>query len=289
MSAANGLGGEASTATTASWSGRLVTNGRRTMATLFRAPRHRLAPLDRERLAIMTALAVLAVAGCMYFIDPWSPGRMVELPAGIVFAFGRVTDFGLAGYFLWPIGLVLIALAMLDFRPVPRFPNLVLAAWSARLGFVFVAIAVTGIFGSLLKHVIGRARPYHEGNLFWNFNPFTASAQFASFPSGHAITAFAALVAIGALLPQARALLWIYAILIALSRVVIMAHHPSDVIAGAIVGAVGALLVRNWFAARGLAFTVDRNGAVRPMPGPSMKRIGQSIGWRVSAAWTARS
>ena len=73
-------------------------------------------------------------------------------------------------------------------------------------------------------------------------------------PSGHATTAFAALVAIGAIFPQARALMWIYAVLIALSRVVITAHHPSDVIAGAIVGAVGALLVRNWFAARRLGF-----------------------------------
>ena len=33
--------------------------------------------------------------------------------------------------------------------------------------------------------------------------------------------------------------MWIYAVLIALSRVVITAHHPSDVIGGAIVGAVG--------------------------------------------------
>ena len=60
-------------------------------------------------------------------------------------------------------------------------------------------------------------------------------------PSGHATTAFAALVAIGAIFPQARALMWIYAVLIALSRVVVTAHHPSDVIAGAIVGAAGAL------------------------------------------------
>ena len=37
--------------------------------------------------------------------------------------------------------------------------------------------------------------------------------------------------------------------------------------------AAGALLVRDWFAARGLAFTLAPDGAVRPMPGPSFARI----------------
>ena len=106
--------------------------------------------------------------------------------------------------------------------------------------------------------------------------PFGWQVDYASFPSGHATTAFAALVAIGAIFPQARALLWIYAVLIALSRVVVTAHHPSDVIAGAVVGAVGACLVRNWFAARRLGFTVGRDGSVRAMPGPSLPAHHQS-------------
>ena len=35
--------------------------------------------------------------------------------------------------------------------------------------------------------------------------------------------------------------MWLYALVIMFSRVVVLAHHPSDVIAGALVGAVGAL------------------------------------------------
>jgi undecaprenyl-diphosphatase len=54
---------------------------------------------------------------------------------------------------------------------------------------------------------------------------------------------------------------------------VVTAHHPSDVIAGAIFGAVGAFLVRNWYARRDLAFTVLADGAVLRMPGPSWRRI----------------
>jgi membrane-associated phospholipid phosphatase len=80
-------------------------------------------------------------------------------------------------------------------------------------------------------------------------------------------------MAVGALWPRARPVLWTYAVLIAVSRVVLTAHFPSDVIAGAVVGVVGALLVRDWFAARGLGFTIGADGVVRPLPGPSLARI----------------
>ena len=38
------------------------------------------------------------------------------------------------------------------------------------------------------------------------------------------------------------------------TRVIIAVHHPSDVIAGALVGVVGALIIRRWFAAQRLVF-----------------------------------
>jgi hypothetical protein len=33
------------------------------------------------------------------------------------------------------------------------------------------------------------------------------------------------------------------------------------------------LLVRDWFAARGLGFAIGADGVVRPLPGPSLARI----------------
>jgi membrane-associated phospholipid phosphatase len=60
---------------------------------------------------------------------------------------------------------------------------------------------------------------------------------------------------------------------IAVSRLVITAHHPSDVLAGALVGGVGALLVRDWFAARRLGFAVESDGSVMAMSGPSWQRL----------------
>jgi undecaprenyl-diphosphatase len=165
-----------------------------------------------------------------------------------------------------------------------RFSRGILAAWAVRLGFVFAAIAAPSLLATVIKRLIGRARPFVAGSDVWAYEPFNWQARYASFPSGHSTTAFAALVAIGAIFPQARALMWIYAVLIALSRVIITAHHPSDVIAGAIVGAVGAFMVRNWFAARRLGFTVGPDGSVRAMPGPSVRRIIKAVARRLHSA-----
>ena len=57
------------------------------------------------------------------------------------------------------------------------------------------------------------------------------------------------------------------------SRVVVTAHFVSDVVAGAFVGAFGAILVRNWFAARGLAFVAEARRRRACPPGPSWRRI----------------
>jgi membrane-associated phospholipid phosphatase len=53
----------------------------------------------------------------------------------------------------------------------------------------------------------------------------------------------------------------------------VSAHYPSDVLAGAIIGVLGALVVRNWFAVRRLAFVVMPDRSVRPLPGPSFRRL----------------
>jgi membrane-associated phospholipid phosphatase len=68
--------------------------------------------------------------------------------------------------------------------------------------------------------------------------------------------------------------MWLYALVIMFSRVVVLAHHPSDVIAGALVGALGALLVRRAFAARGLLFSaID----LKAFSWPSFDRIKAAL------------
>jgi membrane-associated phospholipid phosphatase len=261
-----------------------VANARGTLATLVRPPRRaRLWP-SAGQVALWLAAGAVAVLAIMVTVDAWAIAQVPRLSARLVEALNRFTDLGKGGFFLWPLGLALIALSLLSTSALPRLSRLVLAAWAVRIGFVFTAIAVPGLFSTIVKRLIGRARPLVVGNDAMAFVPFGWKVDYASLPSGHATTAFAALFAIGAIFPQARALMWIYAGLIALSRVVLTAHFPSDVVAGALVGVAGAWLVQQWFAARGLGFAVTASGTVRPMPGPSLRRIVKALARRPHAA-----
>jgi membrane-associated phospholipid phosphatase len=282
MSAADGLGGGA--AAEVSWLRQTEANIRAMIATLFRPPRRPVRWPLPGRLLTGTLLAIAVLIAIMVVLDAWSVGHARRLPGDLIAAARRFTDLGKSGWFLWPTGIALVVLAAIDSPALSRFSRGILAAWAVRLGFVFAAIAAPSLLATVIKRLIGRARPFVAGSDVWAYEPFNWQARYASFPSGHSTTAFAALVAIGAIFPQARALMWIYAVLIALSRVIITAHHPSDVIAGAIVGAVGAFMVRNWFAARRLGFTVGPDGSVRAMPGPSVRRIIKAVARRLHSA-----
>ncbi len=86
-----------------------------------------------------------------------------------------------------------------------------------------------------------------------------------AFRRRHAITGFALAFAVSAVWPRARVAMIVYALLIAASRLVLLAHHPSDVVAGALIGVVGAMAVRYWFAARRLGFAIHRDGEIVPL------------------------
>jgi undecaprenyl-diphosphatase len=229
-------------------------------------------PLDPQRLAIAAGVAVAIFLAVMFLFDAAAIRGVGHLPKWIVWSFDQITDFGKSGWFLWPLGILFLCLAALP--SLPRVPQLVLTAIMVRIGFLFVAIAAPSLFDTIIKRMIGRARPLVGGSLDpYLFSPFKWTADYASLPSGHGTTAFAALVAFGSLWPRGRTIFWIYALLIAVSRVVVTAHYPSDVLAAAVVGVVGALLVRRWFALRGLGFSIGPEGAVHQLPGPSLKRI----------------
>jgi undecaprenyl-diphosphatase len=256
---------------------RFGSNVRDFLALLFRTPRKTdVRPLwpTPPRLVIGAVLAVMALAAAILLIDIPASTAVRRLPLWLIGAFDTLTEFGKSGWFLVPIGVFLLALAAVVPPTLPRLSRLVIVSLAIRLSFVFGAIALPGLFVVILKYLIGRARPFVEpdgGSFSWA--PFGWNAEYASIPSGHGTTAFAAAIAIGAVWPRARAVMWIYAVLIAASRVVLTAHYPSDVLASAVVGIVGALLVRHTFAVRRLAFVVDRTGTVRPLPGPSLRRL----------------
>ncbi len=190
-------------------------------------------------------------------------------------AFEEITQFGLSGWFLFPCGFILLVLGALTSPRLPTATQAVLAALGARVGFVFLAIAAPGLFVSIVKRLIGRARPFVGGHEDpFAYVPFAWNPAYASMPSGHSTTAVAAAIAIGAIWPRTRAVMWLYAAAIMLSRVAVVAHHPSDVIGGAVVALVGTRLVQRAFAARGLVFRADD---LRAKPAPSRSRITTAL------------
>jgi undecaprenyl-diphosphatase len=211
----------------------------------------------------------------MFVLDVPAVAWAHHLPRGMVDVFEHITNAGLSGWYLIPSGIVVILLAVLVSPALPRPTWGVLTALAARFSFFFLAVGVPGLMTNVLKHLLGRARPYIEqaGHPF-TFAPFNWSSNYASLPSGHATTAASVAFAIGAIWPRARPLMWVYVLIIMFSRIVLMSHHPSDVIAGALVGTLGAALVRRWFAARRLAFSPRTLAAY---PSPSLGRIRVAI------------
>jgi membrane-associated phospholipid phosphatase len=225
-----------------------------------------------RQLAVAGAMIVVLFFLVMVLIDAAAIRTVGRLPSIVPWAFDQITDFGKSGWFLWPLGILFLVLSALP--KLPRVPQLVVVAVMVRAGFLFAAICLPGLFVNVVKHIFGRARPMVGGSLNpYLFSPFSWPAAYAGLPSGHATTAFSVLVAFGSLWPRARTILWAYALAIAASRVAVTAHYPSDVLAGALVGTAGALLVRRYFALRRLGFSIAPDGAVHAHPGPSLKRI----------------
>lgn len=243
--------------------------------TRFIAPRPMLGPVT----TIILILALAALGLAFLVLDPLAVAWQRGLPEWFVFPFRYLTYFGLSGVFLWPVGIAMVLLALLHWTALERSAKLAITALEVRLTLIFLAIGAPSLLAAIAKRLIGRLRPPAfdtHGHLA--FEPIGWRAIAQGFPSGHATTAFAAAIVLGAIWPRARAPLFILAALIALSRVVLGSHYPSDGIGGAIFGALVAGLVVRAFAARRLALGVTAEGRVRPMAGPSKRRLAALAG-----------
>lgn len=244
---------------------------------LVRPPSHARRAGAARRLARQTlwvsAFAAAVVIALMVGFDAREIGLMPPRGSPNLWPARILTELGKDAYVLWILGLMLVVVVLV--APALRGTSQVrLLSYGLRLQFLFVAVLTPLIGGEMLKWVAGRGRPFvgGEANPF-NFVPFTGTEAYASFPSAHAITAFALAFAVGAIWPRARGAMIAYASLVALTRLLLLAHHPSDVVMGGLIGVVGAMGVRYWFAARGLAFAIERDGAISALAPGRLKRV----------------
>jgi membrane-associated phospholipid phosphatase len=221
-----------------------------------------------RNVSLLIAVIGVAIVLLMYLVDAQEIALMPPRRSAGLWPVGIVTSFGKAAAVLWSLAAALFAVAIV----APGLQGKTRTLWlrfGVRIQFVFFAVLVPVLFGEVIKWIVGRGRPFvgGEANPF-NFVHFAGTEAYASFPSAHAITSAALAFAVAAVWPRTRIPMVVYAILIAASRLVLLAHHPSDVVAGALIGVIGAMVVRYWFAIRRLGFRIAPDGTIAPLWGP---------------------
>ncbi len=106
-------------------------------------------------------------------------------------------------------------------------------AWNVSFQSALVGIVGLLIY-KLIKATTGRTRPYMLSN---NIRLGAAPLDKYSFPSGHTLHAVSFTLIVISQYPELGWLLLPFAFLVALSRVILGLHYPTDVLIGGIIGA----------------------------------------------------
>ena len=111
-----------------------------------------------------------------------------------------------------------------------------------------VSLASAGIICNLLKYIIGVSRPkYFFLHNYDRINPFNLEHKVNSFPSGHTQAAFTLAILIVIYTNRFAIIILIMACLMALSRIFMSMHFPSDLIFGAYVGSVVPIIIFKFY------------------------------------------
>lgn len=92
-----------------------------------------------------------------------------------------------------------------------------------------LTLALSHLFVRLLKNNVCRLRPK---DVLYNINTFDVALDYYSFPSGHTTAAFAIATTLALNLPILAVICFPIALIIAISRLYLGVHYPSDVLAG---------------------------------------------------------
>lgn len=113
-------------------------------------------------------------------------------------------------------------------------------------GRYFFFLLIVGIFLSdqisshLIKEWVNRIRPCHS---LEDVRLLVSCGSGKSFPSSHSVNNFALAVFLSYFFNKYRIYFYILASIVALSRVYVGVHYPSDILGGAVIGFIIANLI----------------------------------------------
>ncbi|WP_176084937.1 phosphatase PAP2 family protein [Martelella sp. HB161492] len=226
------------------------------------------------RLCLFATLAAVLLAFAV-FDEPLVCTRQNLSP--LVMRYGQVASgFGNSSWMI--IGSLLLLLAAgAGWRLAADRRTQAKAIFLAQAATYFlIAIVGSGITVNVIKRVIGRARPseFTQYGLL-HFEPVAFNSHFASFPSGHAATVGAFFAALSFFFPRYRVMFFMAAVWLAISRVIVGAHYPSDIVAGLAYGAWFSYALAVVFVRHRVLFNLNAGGYPVPRPGLVLLMTGR--------------
>ncbi len=98
---------------------------------------------------------------------------------------------------------------------------------------VFITLTISQAIVHSLKRLLSRERPY---NILEQLNTFGIDLKDYSFPSGHTAASFSIATTLALNIPRLSILVFFIAAIVAISRIYLGVHYPTDVAAGIIIG-----------------------------------------------------
>jgi len=221
-----------------------------------------------------------------FLFDPMLTGLIARIPVNVVIFFDEVTAIGNSRWYLYP-SVAAAVLCFLVARFLVRNENAKrLWRWFAgACFFVFLNISIPGLLVAAIKWSLGRARPkmlLRED--IYGFDFFVGlEPAYNSFPSGHAQASLCVALSVSCFFKRLWPFLLTFAVIIAVSRIVVLVHFLSDVMASIAISLVLFWAILNYYRDKGWLFT----------PGPGgrwvLKPEGRWIGRRLRRGLPGRA